>query len=128
MTVAAEFDVIIAGSGIAGSVLGGVLARSGLRVLVAEKETGFRDRIRGEGIYHWGLIEARRLGVEDLFDRAEGVHLNALATYEDHELVARSPWAPGGGTSCTGPRSPTSSSSRTRGSGLSPRGRRCAGR
>lgn len=97
MTVGADVDVIIAGSGIAGSVLAGVLARSGLAVLVAEKDAGFRDRIRGEGIYHWGLMEARRLGVEGLFDRAEGVHLNALATYEDHELVARNPWAPGGG-------------------------------
>lgn len=37
---ARTFDVVIAGGGLAGSSLGGVLARSGLGVLVVEKECG----------------------------------------------------------------------------------------
>jgi flavin-dependent dehydrogenase len=41
-------DVIIVGGGIAGSTLGGVLARSGLGVLVLEKEERFRDRVRAK--------------------------------------------------------------------------------
>lgn len=97
VTLADSFDVVIAGGGIAGPVLAGTLARAGVDVLLAEKESRFRDRIRGEGIYHWGRIEARRLGVEDLFMQADGVHINALASYEDQKLVKRNPWAPGGG-------------------------------
>jgi flavin-dependent dehydrogenase len=51
---ARSFDVVIAGGGLTGSSLGGVLARSGLGVLVVEKESGFRDRIRGELTFPWG--------------------------------------------------------------------------
>jgi flavin-dependent dehydrogenase len=48
---ASVFDLIIVGGGIAGSTLGGVLARDGLGVLVVEKEARFRDRIRGAGTW-----------------------------------------------------------------------------
>ncbi len=37
------FDVIVVGGGIAGSALAGVLAQSGLGVLVVEREERFRD-------------------------------------------------------------------------------------
>src|SRR5918993_658225 len=60
---ARSFDVVIAGGGLAGSSLGGVLARSGLGVLVVEKEGGFRDRIRGELSWPWGHSEALRAGL-----------------------------------------------------------------
>lgn len=97
MALAGTFDVVISGSGIAGAVLAGTLARAGVNVLLAEKESQFRDRIRGEGIYHWGRLEARKLGVEQLFSQADGVNLNALAGYEDQKLAHRFPWAPDGG-------------------------------
>ena len=64
MVVRAGFDVVVVGDGIAGSVLAGALARSGAQVLVAEKEPRFRDRIRGESTYPWGVAEAARLGWE----------------------------------------------------------------
>jgi flavin-dependent dehydrogenase len=51
--------VVIAGGGIAGSSLGGVLTRSGLGVLVVEKERRFRDRIRGELTWPWGHSDWR---------------------------------------------------------------------
>jgi flavin-dependent dehydrogenase len=38
MGVRSSFDVVVVGGGIAGSILAGVLARSGVQVLVAEKE------------------------------------------------------------------------------------------
>jgi len=40
---ARTFDVVIAGGGLAGSSLAGVLARSGLGVLVVEKSCGSRS-------------------------------------------------------------------------------------
>jgi flavin-dependent dehydrogenase len=43
-----DYDVVIAGAGIGGSALATMLARGGLSVLVLEKETEYRDRVRGE--------------------------------------------------------------------------------
>jgi menaquinone-9 beta-reductase len=75
------FDVIIVGGGIAGSTLGGVLARGGLGVLVVEKEARFRDRIRGEGTWPWGVAEARQAGLADLLDAAGTVEMRAFTRY-----------------------------------------------
>lgn len=58
-------DVIIVGGGIGGSTLATVLARKGLKVLIVERETKFKDRVRGENILPWGVATARRLGVLD---------------------------------------------------------------
>lgn len=92
MTPSTMFDVIVVGGGIAGSVLAGVLAREGLGVLVVEKEARFRDRIRGEGTYSWGVAEARRLGVADLFYEAGGVDLVGLKRYEQQRPVSTYDW------------------------------------
>jgi 2-polyprenyl-6-methoxyphenol hydroxylase-like FAD-dependent oxidoreductase len=48
------------------STLAIAMARSGARVLVLEKETKFRDRVRGEALAPWGVAEARKLGIADL--------------------------------------------------------------
>ena len=48
------------------SALAIAMARSGARVLVLEKETQFRDRVRGEALTPWGVEEARRLGIREL--------------------------------------------------------------
>ena len=81
------FDIVIVGGGIAGSSLGGVLARAGLGVLVVEKEGRFRDRIRGEGTWPWGVAEARQAGLADLLDAAGTVELRAFKRYEDGQPV-----------------------------------------
>ena len=81
------FDVIIVGGGIAGSSLGGVLARGGLGVLVVEKEARFRDRIRGEGTWPWGVAEARRAGLADLLDAAGTVEMRAFKRFESGQPV-----------------------------------------
>jgi 2-polyprenyl-6-methoxyphenol hydroxylase-like FAD-dependent oxidoreductase len=78
-----EFDVIIVGGGIAGSTLGGVLARGGLGVLVVEREARFRDRIRGEATWPWGVAEARRAGLDELLDAAGTAPVRALKRYEN---------------------------------------------
>ena len=59
-----SFDVVTVGGGLAASALAGALARKGLRVLILEKETQFKDRVRGEYIVTWGVAEAKELGIE----------------------------------------------------------------
>jgi flavin-dependent dehydrogenase len=41
-------DLVIIGGGLAGASLGRVMALSGFDVIILEKETTFRDRVRGE--------------------------------------------------------------------------------
>jgi 2-polyprenyl-6-methoxyphenol hydroxylase-like FAD-dependent oxidoreductase len=86
------FDVVIAGGGVAGSSLGGVLARSGLGVLVVEKEAGFRDRIRGELTWPWGHSEALRAGLGEPLEQAGSVQLPVLGFYQDGQRVESVPW------------------------------------
>ena len=47
-------DAIIVGGGLGGSALAEQLARAGRNVLVLERETKFRDRVRGENMLPWG--------------------------------------------------------------------------
>ena len=91
MSLGPIFDVIIVGGGIAGSALGGVLARAGLGVLVVEREARFRDRIRGEGTWPWGVVEARAAHLHDLLELAGTVELQALTFYE-HGKPAETNW------------------------------------
>ncbi len=58
-----NYDLIVVGGGIAGSSLARRMAADGARVLVLERETEFRDRIRGESLQPWGVAETRKLGV-----------------------------------------------------------------
>jgi len=61
-----HFDVVTVGGGLAASALAIAMSRSGARVLVLERETKFRDRVRGEALVSWGVGEARQLGIADL--------------------------------------------------------------
>lgn len=87
------FDVIVVGGGIAGSALAGVLARSGLGVLVVEREARYRDRVRGEGTWPWGVAEALRAGLGDLLARAEVVNVRASRRYDNQQPVETNVWA-----------------------------------
>ncbi len=62
----ADFDLIIVGGGLGGASLARLLASNGARVLVAEREEQFKDRIRGEWMAPWGVAEAQRVGIYDL--------------------------------------------------------------
>ena len=63
---AVAYDLIVVGGGIAGASLAKRMAESGARVVVLERESEFRDRIRGEALVPWGVGEARQLGVADI--------------------------------------------------------------
>jgi len=60
------YDIITVGGGIAASAFGRAMTQRGARVLILEKETRFRDRVRGEGTVPWGVAEARELGLLEL--------------------------------------------------------------
>jgi 2-polyprenyl-6-methoxyphenol hydroxylase-like FAD-dependent oxidoreductase len=66
MTNPNVFDVVTVGGGMGASALAIAMARNGARVLVLERETQFRDRVRGEGLVPWGVTEARKLGIAEL--------------------------------------------------------------
>src|SRR5262249_56770870 len=60
------YDLIVAGGGVCGASLALRMAKNGGRVLVVERETEFRDRIRGEAMQPWGAGEAQQLGVAEI--------------------------------------------------------------
>ncbi len=72
-----DYDIITVGGGIAGAALAKAMAERGHRVLVLERETEFKDRVRGEWVAPWGVVEARELGLLDALVDAGG-HTPAL--------------------------------------------------
>ncbi|WP_181782727.1 NAD(P)/FAD-dependent oxidoreductase [Pseudonocardia pini] len=77
-------DVVVVGGGIAGSALATVLAREGRDVLLLEKETAYRDKVRGEFLSCWGVEEALRLGLEDVLLGAGGGYATRMAFYDEN--------------------------------------------
>ena len=77
------FDVVVVGGGVAGSSLGAALARAGLEVLVVEREARFRDRVRGDALFPWGVVEMRRLGLVDLLPASGARPLPRWQRYND---------------------------------------------
>jgi 2-polyprenyl-6-methoxyphenol hydroxylase-like FAD-dependent oxidoreductase len=63
------YDIITVGGGLGGATLAKVMAERGARVLVLEQEQRFRDRVRGENIWPWGVAEFKELGIYELLRR-----------------------------------------------------------
>jgi 2-polyprenyl-6-methoxyphenol hydroxylase-like FAD-dependent oxidoreductase len=76
-----EHDLIVVGGGLAGAALAKTLAEAGARVLVLEQEAAFKDRVRGEAMFCWGVAEARTLGILEL--------LKGTCGHEVRHLVAQ---------------------------------------
>ena len=74
-------EIIIVGAGVAGAAMAIALARVGLSSLLLEKSTQFVDRIRGEGIASWGVVEARQIGILDLLLEAGAVYIRRNVPY-----------------------------------------------
>jgi 2-polyprenyl-6-methoxyphenol hydroxylase-like FAD-dependent oxidoreductase len=81
-----SYDAIIVGGGLAGSTLGKNLAEDGCQVLVLERETRFKDRVRGEQMHPWGVTAARSLGV---YDHIVGNQTRWFITYLGGEPMAK---------------------------------------
>lgn len=87
-----DYDLVIVGGGLGGSALAKVMAQNGRRVLVLEKETLFRDRVRGENLIPWGGAEAERLGCYDLLRDSCGFEKRRwLGGGTERDLVATTP-------------------------------------
>jgi len=78
-----SYDVIVVGGGIAGAALARSLAQANLDVVVLERQEVFRDRVRGEAMMPWGVLEARRLGVEPLLLDAGGQFATRTVSYDE---------------------------------------------
>jgi len=91
--MSADVDVVIVGGGLAGSTLAGVLARNGRKVVVLERETKFKDRVRGENILPWGVAAARRLGIVDQLLAGGGRKIGFFNWYAMGQLTDRRPLA-----------------------------------
>ena len=76
-------DVVVVGGGIAGSALAAVLARNGLEVVVLERQTAFRDKVRGEVLCCWGVAEALRLELEKPLLKAGGQYVTRGVPYDE---------------------------------------------
>jgi len=57
------YDIITVGGGLGGATLAKAMAAHGARVLVLERETQFKDRVRGEQMHPWGVAELQTLGI-----------------------------------------------------------------
>jgi menaquinone-9 beta-reductase len=82
-----HYDVITIGGGLAGSTLAKNLAAHGYRVLVLERETHFRDRVRGEQMHPWGVAEARALGIYESLVTTCGHQTRWWRIYQGTTLV-----------------------------------------
>jgi 2-polyprenyl-6-methoxyphenol hydroxylase-like FAD-dependent oxidoreductase len=76
-----DYDLISVGGGLGGSALAKAMAEAGARVLVLERETRFKDRVRGEGMMPWGVVEARALGIDEELRSTCGHDLIMWNTY-----------------------------------------------
>lgn len=78
-----SYDVVIIGGGIGGGALGAVMAKAGQSVLVLEKTTVYPDRVRGEWIAPWGVVETQRLGLYRALVGAGGHHVARHIAFGD---------------------------------------------
>ena len=86
-----EYDLAIAGGGIAGSSLAFCLARTGARVIVVENQPTFHDRIHGEVVHPWGVSEAVALGLYQPMIESGGHQTRWLGTGQRRDLAATTP-------------------------------------
>jgi 2-polyprenyl-6-methoxyphenol hydroxylase-like FAD-dependent oxidoreductase len=86
----ARYDLAIVGGGIGGAALATVMARAGRSVLLLEVSEVFEDRVRGEWIAPWGVLETKRVGLYDLLMGAGGRHVLRHVTYDESRGVEES--------------------------------------
>ncbi|HMQ33283.1 MAG TPA: FAD-dependent monooxygenase [Chloroflexaceae bacterium] len=83
----ANYDLVTVGGGVGGAAVAFAMAARGYRVLVVERETQFRDRVRGELLFPWGVAEARELGLYAALIEAGGHHPRYWTEYAGPEQL-----------------------------------------
>ncbi|MFC8453789.1 FAD-dependent oxidoreductase [Kitasatospora sp. NPDC057223] len=83
MAIPERIDVVVVGGGIAGSALAAALAGDGLDVLLLERQTVYRDKVRGEVINCWGVAELLQLGFEKHLLAAGGTYVNRFVGFDE---------------------------------------------
>jgi len=76
-------DILVVGSGIAGSALATVLARRGIATTVLEQQQEYRDRVRGEYVAVWGVAELQRMGLADALFATGGCVVKWRVPYDE---------------------------------------------
>lgn len=82
------YDAIVVGGGLGGASLAKNLADNDYRVLVLERERKFKDRVRGECMYPWGISAAKTLGIYEAIVRAGGRQTREWNSYLGGALFA----------------------------------------
>jgi 2-polyprenyl-6-methoxyphenol hydroxylase-like FAD-dependent oxidoreductase len=83
-----QYDLIVVGGGLGGSTLARSMAEHGARVLVLEREMQFKDRVRGEFVFPWGVADAKGLGVLELLRKGCAHEVPWFDTYLGNVLAA----------------------------------------
>src|SRR4051794_30075523 len=81
-------DVVVVGGGIAGGAIASMLAARRLDIVVLERQHSFRDRVRGENMQPWGVVEMVRLGLEDVLVGAGGGYCDRVVLYDENTSAA----------------------------------------
>jgi 2-polyprenyl-6-methoxyphenol hydroxylase-like FAD-dependent oxidoreductase len=81
--MAARADVVVVGAGIAGSALATGMAREGYRVVLLERQTSYRDKVRGAVLACSGVVEALRLELEKPLLEAGGSYATRAVPYDE---------------------------------------------
>ena len=76
-------DAVIVGRGIAGGALATVLAAGGMQVLSLDRQPEYRDHVRGEILWPWGVRVAQRLGIERILLGAGATLVPRLDLYDE---------------------------------------------
>jgi 2-polyprenyl-6-methoxyphenol hydroxylase-like FAD-dependent oxidoreductase len=81
-------DVVVIGGGVAGCAIAARLAEAGYSVTVLEREVDYADRVRGEGMVHWGFEAATEMGLDELLISAPGAtFIRNLVMYDERFSV-----------------------------------------
>jgi 2-polyprenyl-6-methoxyphenol hydroxylase-like FAD-dependent oxidoreductase len=76
-------DLVVVGAGIAGSAFAAVMAEAGFEVVLLERDTAYRDKVRGEIFHPWGVAELIRMGLHRALLDAGGGYATHFVEYKE---------------------------------------------